>query len=330
MIARLPAFRYMFNHYPQISLTIWTQDYSLELMEYLMPGNNHFTWRRYSEAPRALKRPIIEFDDTRLTTLQAHLTRHAFGILMDNLDPSREDLAYPRADLVSMDVISKATHDFLYFGKNPFIVFTTDYTAPARAWPAVHINRLARLVREAGLTPVLLGKTEAMKTGELRADGTSDDILPRPSDGLKTELFVDLRNKTSLIEALGVMQRAKAVLGLDNGLLHLAHCTDTPVVIGFSTLLPEHRVPVREIYGEYAMFPTVERGAQLTETIEAQVPCAGCQSRGFGITHDEMGNNIDWRKCPMKESRYACLLTLTADRFWEKLLKLGVVTKEIK
>jgi len=72
--------------------------------------------------------------------------------------------------------------------------------------------------------------------------------------------------------------------------------------MGFTTLLPEHRLPVRE--------------AGLTEVLEAQVPCNGCQSRGFAINHD-------WRKCIFDD--YACTLTLTAERFFEKLKILGVV-----
>jgi ADP-heptose:LPS heptosyltransferase len=306
----------MLTHYPHVSLTIYVQDGWRGLLEYLLAPGPRLIYKNLSEAPWALKKPYIEFDQNRLTSLNLHLTDHAFLILMDMLPPTQADKAYERAKMVPL-LQNRTPFHALYQDKaKPYICFTTDYTAPSRQWPACHINALARRCREAGLTPVLLGTTKPIPTGI-----QDDPVNPRANDGVDASLFIDLRDKTTLLEALGVIQRARAVVGIDNGLLHLAHCTDVPVVMGFTTLKPEHRMPVREMFksnGEKVLpgCHDLGRAAALTETLTAQVPCGGCQSRGFAINHD-------WRTCIFDD--YACTLTLTAERFWTRLKKLGVV-----
>lgn len=309
-LARLPAFRYMHDEFPHVSSTLYIQDGWLELVKFLLPETGRRTYRSYSEARHGMKKPMIVFEKDRLTTLNLHLTDHAFLILMDMLPPSQEAKAYIKAPPVELHPNSDEALD------TEMVIFTTDYTAPSRQWPAVHINTLAKKVIEAGLTPVLLGTTEPIPTG-----AEADDIIPRQTSGIDASRFIDLRNKTTLIEALGIIQRAKAVVGADNGLLHLAHCTDTPVVMGFTSLKPEHRIPVRLKPWRNALEAgligsDLARGAQLTKTVEARVPCKGCQSRGFAINHD-------WRTCLFDD--YICTLTLTAERFWEKLKELKVV-----
>ncbi len=305
-IARLPAFRYLHDHYEHVSATIYVLDGFYDLVRYLLPPTPRREYKKLSEAPWGLKKPIVEFDPDRITSLHLHLTDQAFLMLMDMLPPTQADKAYVRAEKV------KFRNNKFRKVESGTVVFTTDFTAATRAWPAVHINTLGRMVREAGLTPVLLGSTEPIPTG-----ATDDFITARTDKGINTEIFLDLRGKTTLIEALAVIQRSRAVVGVDNGLLHLAHCTDVPVVMGFTSLTPEHRVPVREAYGPYAMLPDVVRGAELTKVLTALVPCAGCQSRGFAV-------NMDWRNCVFDD--YLCLMTLTASRFWDKLKELKVVT----
>ncbi len=313
-IARLPAYRHMIYGPDQehVSATIYVQDYVIDLVEYLLPPGPRLSYKKLSTAPWELKKPIIEFDMERLGTLHMHLTDHAFLILMDQMPPNQESRAYPKAPLVNL------SNPALRALGPEVVIFTTDFTAESRQWLPVHINTLAKKCRVAGLTPVLLGTTKPLDTG------AGDFIEARRDDGIKSDLFIDLRDKTTLIEALGVMQRAKAVVGVDNGLLHLAHCTGTPIVMGLTTIIPEQVVPVRGSWGSDGVGGATwshendrwER--ELTKVLKAQVPCYGCQSRGFAI-------NTDWRECVMPERRYACTLTMTAERFWQALQELGVV-----
>lgn len=294
-LARLPAFRHVHDTLPHVSQTIWVQDYALELVRYLMPEGPRLAWRRLSEAPYMLSRPLIEFDPNRVTSLALHLTVQAFLMMTDSLPPSREAMGYPRAPKVELP--SWLPERLIIDQEPEYVVLTTDYTSRTRQWPSYHINALGLELRKHNFTPVLLGSTAPMITGV-----PNDDIKPRHDDGIDASLFIDLRGKTTLIEALGIMQRSKAVVGVDNGLLHLAHCTDVPVVYGLTTLKPEHRIPYR--------------GIGSTRVIEAQVPCGGCQSRGAFV-------NQDWRECIFDD--YACTLTLTSERFLEALKKLKIL-----
>jgi hypothetical protein len=72
--------------------------------------------------------------------------------------------------------------------------------------------------------------------------------------------------------------------------------------MALTSLIPEHRVPYRK--------------EGRTEVIVPTLPCGGCQSKGFAV-------NMDWRRCIFDD--YACTLELTANRFFERLEKLGAV-----
>jgi len=313
MLARLPALKYLAEQHQHVTkiVTYWP-DYFVSLAQFMTPTNLKLVHKPISEAPYLMPKPYIDFTSDRLSTLHLNLVDHAYLMLMDQLPPTAMDKHYLRAPFVMDNTLDMP--DVLEL-KQEIIVFTTDFTSHSRSWPAFHINSLAKKVKDAGFQPVLLGKP-----GELFGGAVASY-----SSGLKTELFMDLRGRTSLIEALGIIQRAKAVVGVDNGLLHLAACTDTPIVFGLTTLKPEHRVPTRPmpIYlprKRLLPYPkdlhTHFRVYGLTHVLEAQVPCNGCQSRGFAI-------NVDWRDCLFDD--YSCTLTLTADRFYEKLVRLGVL-----
>lgn len=297
-LARIPAFNFVIAQYSHVSMTVYVQDAWLEITRLLAIKSDRIEYRPLSQAPYGLARPIIEFNMERLTTLHLHLTDHAFLILTDALPPSREARAYPKASLVSEKIFENMGMLYLSYivGNEPYILFTTDYTSPARRWPAPYINQLGRECAKRGFTPVLVGKS-----GDLDSGLPHDPVRINQNDGIDKGVFYDLRGQTSLVETLGLMQRASAVVGVDNGLIHLAHYTDVPVVVGFTSLASRHRVPVR-IHGE-------------TIALEAEVPCGGCQSRGFAI-------NTDWRTCLFDD--YACTLTMRAERFVEALTKLKV------
>ncbi len=288
-IARLPAFRYVNREFKHVSQTVYVQDPWLDLCRFLLPESDRLQFKALSTAAFFIKDPVVDFGADRLSSLRLHLTEHAFLIMTDSLSESIREYEYPLASLVPETAEMTVT--------SPYVCFTTDSTAPARAWPVGHINGLATRLREQGLACVLLGRSTPIPAG----DGV---ISPKAADGIDTSLFIDLRDKTSLIEALGVMQRSKAVVGVDNGLLHLACCTNVPVVIGYTSLKARHRVPFRKV--------------NLTQFIEAAVPCGGCQSRGDFINHD-------WKYCIPEYNDYACTLTMTADKFYKCLQDLHVV-----
>lgn len=292
-LARIPAIKWGLEQFPHVSMTVYWHDYFLELAQYLYQ-HERLTHSKISAAPRVktpgfaglqLAEPVVDFNPDRITSLALHLTQHAFLSLYDRVaEPAW--MQYEQAKLVDIQV-REALVDKKY------IVFTAAATVPVREWPSYEVNALAESCIARGLTPVLLGSTTVLHTGD---SGTIEGIL---NDGLDRSLFVDLTNSTSLIEALGIMQRASAVVGLDNGLLHLAHYTTTPVVAGYTSVEAKYRVP--------------HRANGQTLIVEAKLPCYGCQSKcGFV--------NTDFRFCTFND--YACTLTMSAKAFEEKIAQL--------
>lgn len=116
-----------------------------------------------------------------------------------------------------------------------YAVITTEATVENRTLRAGVINQIARNLHGRGITPVFLGKS-----------AMSENYISRASDGIDIRDVIDLREKTTLVEAAIILARAKLVLGLDNGLLHLACCSETPVIFAFTTVDPKHRIPPRK------------------------------------------------------------------------------------
>lgn len=141
-----------------------------------------------------------------------------------------------------------------------YAVITTGITTPSRRVPAEYWNHVIEYVKSKGLTPVFLGKS-VVDTGNSRNIRTSFD------EALKIDVGVDLRDKTSLLQAAAVMSRAAVVIGHDNGLLHLAGCTSVPIVFGYNLASPEHREPRRTLGKTYNVTLT-----------HKELACIHCQS----------------------------------------------------
>lgn len=145
-----------------------------------------------------------------------------------------------------------------------YAVLTPGFTAPARVIPGKHLNTLSAYLLSKGVTPVYLGKRDF-------ADATCGRISPdyhaKLAEGADLSMGIDLREKTSLLEATEIMGGAQLVLGVDNGLLHFAACTEVPIIFGYTVTSVEHREVRRR------------RGLTVNINIDPRaLPCIGCQS----------------------------------------------------
>lgn len=156
-----------------------------------------------------------------------------------------------------------------------YVVITTGFTAIVREFRSEYVNDVATYVKSKGYEPVFIGQTDT-KTG------IAFTIKGTFSKGIDFTNGVNLIDKTNLLQASSIMHKAAAVVGVDNGLLHVAGCTDTPIVGGFTTVSPEIRMPVRRNilgWNYYPVIPNVSLG------------CIFCQQ----MTNFEYGR--DYTKC---------------------------------
>jgi len=178
--------------------------------------------------------------------------------------------------------------------KSSYAVFTPGSTTDVREMPVQAFDELVAFTKSKGITPVFLGKRVLSK--EYKAKFLNYDF----SQG------IDLRERTDLLEAVQVMRGARFVIGLDNGLLHMAGTTDVPIIFGHNIASPEHRYLRRR------------KGLTLDMVVsEKDLACIGCQSKMRFI------DKHDFRFCFFKdrepEKEKLCLVHLFEDgsREWK-------------
>ena len=152
-----------------------------------------------------------------------------------------------------------------------FAIFTPGSTSEVREMPVKAFNTLVEYTIAKGITPVFLGKKELSENYE--AKFLSYDLTKG----------VDLRERTDLIEATQIMRKARFIIGIDNGLLHMAGTTDCPTIFGHNVASLHHRQLRRK------------KGFTIDMVVkEEELACIGCQSKMRFITKH------DFRQCFFK------------------------------
>jgi ADP-heptose:LPS heptosyltransferase len=226
-VCRLPALVFLEKNYPHCTPHVYVVERLHEVFKAVLTRAVVHVFPPKEAAP---ERPGYYFGakNTFHTTLGTHLVDHGFNVLLDRDDVPMQDKSYPRLPDLS---VTRAA-----FPLPPrYVVLTPGYTSAVRLMLPDVVNGIAKGCLERGYTPVYLGsKTEHI------------DTSAQFEDGVDYSLGLDLRNKTSMLEAAAVMQGARAVFALDNGLAHLAGMTAVPIIVGYSTQLPELRLPIRD------------------------------------------------------------------------------------
>lgn len=147
-----------------------------------------------------------------------------------------------------------------------YAVITTGATAPARMVRAHALNELINYCRSKDITPVFIGK----KDFHIPGPGTRTDprYYTKYAEGVQFDLGLDLREHTTLLQAVQIMRSAAFVLGVDNGLLHFAGTTETPIIFGHTITTVAHRQIRRN------------KGTTINITVPREsLSCIGCQSQ---------------------------------------------------
>jgi ADP-heptose:LPS heptosyltransferase len=286
-IAKMPVVRYILERYPHVQMDMWVPDYFLELAEYWLENVKCIEVKSFSAqiAHCDYTLPALITQNDTATTLHTHLVHNAFNTLIDIPAPS---------DPKALEYFKITGDPTTNFGR--YIVITTNFTANTREMKPEIINSLIDWADQKGLKVVFLGKS-LIDIGDQQVKG----IRTKTS---RAELHrgINLINQTSLLEAARIMSKAVAVVGVDNGLLHLAACTDVPIVGGFSNVRPDTRLPYRNGQMGYNFY-TVEPDESL-----------GCR---FCQTNMNLVYNNSFKECFYKD--LACLDQLSAQKYIDKL-----------
>lgn len=286
-IARLPAIKWAHDNYPHLKMNIFWHDYFTDLARFVLPQTDrlrHWPLTMMKLCDETL--PLTDFNPNRITSLALDLTVHAFLCLVDRLPPGIDCQRLIKAPEVKPSIAEADLHPFGY------VVLTPEFTSRARMMDPKATREVIDWLLSLNITPVILG------TGSSISVGNGNEIQTYMVDGFKTygPEVVNLIGKTTLIEALGIIQRARAIVGVDGGLLYLAGMTETPRVRGMTTVRPEHRLA----FGH----------GPLENVVPENLACFGCQSDLYFVKHD-------FRGCVYGD--FACTPALTGAMFIEKL-----------
>ncbi len=266
-----------------------------DFASYLLPG---MSIKSYSQM-KGLYEPHKPTKTTKwdgiVSPMKIHCTDYAFLKLCDEI-PSIEHRNFLQIDPNTIPLASTLPIDVQLSGiSGEFVVITTGYTAEVREFPANTINEIATWCKENNLGVVWLGKKDTPTGSAYTIKGAFNSKIDY-SQGL------DLIDKTSLLEAAYVMSKAKAVIGVDNGLLHVAGCTDVHIIGGFTTVSPDIRIPVRNNELNYKFTSIVPKES---------LSCRFCQEKtNFLFNHD-------YKFCMYKDK--LCVQDMTSDKFIEAL-----------
>lgn len=273
-ICRLPAIRYAIRQSPHLTLKLHCPAYFKEFAQAALEGVERIEFATLGEPYGTYG---VDFNPAKLSSMGLHLIHHAYLSLIGEIP---DDASY-----IKMPIGPREQ-------SGDYVIITTGYTANVREWAPSSVNATVNWCLDNGYIPIFLGAKEAKHND-------NENIRATFSDEIQWDQGKDLRGKTTLLEALHLMQHAKAVVGVDNGLLHLAGMTDTPIIAGYTSALAKHRMPIRNNIMGYKV-TTVEPDS-----------CYGCQS----LMKFEFQQ--DFRVCYHADLK--CVKELTADK-WVRAL----------
>ena len=144
----------------------------------------------------------------------------------------------------------------------PYVCLMPGSTWPSKAWPREHFLAVARRARSEGLEVAVLG-----------APGEREDCDFVAQDGAR-----NLCGRTTLVQAAAWLRGARAALGNDSGLSHLAAACGTPILALYGATDPGGSAP----WGPRARIMRLDG-----------IPCAPCFKRDCFIQGHPCLHGID-------------------------------------
>jgi ADP-heptose:LPS heptosyltransferase len=291
MISWLPAIKYVAENYNYVLGHLVVPGYFVEIAEHVI--GKYKNWKVHADTiPDYLKDgyPLKEPLFFPINATGMHLTDLGFIYFLHTTAIPDEAKAYPTLDLQSVALLPELTGQ-------KYAVMTPCMEAVTRTMLARDFNLIQDHLISKGITPVYLGKTAMV--------GRAINI----PEGYDMSKGINLLNKTTLLQAAKILENAQMVIGIDNGLLHLASMTEATVLYGFTIAGPKHRRILRTKGQTYELFGDKEK-----------IKCLFCQetTRYFFDHH--------FTNCLYKEREPACIRALNAES-WNATIDQSIKDK---
>lgn len=290
-IAQMPAIKYIRDYAPNVTLHCWTHDYFVDFAKKLCPG---VIIHGLSEAKKKFnpKLASVRMSHPQHTNLGSHMVDVGFHLLADKQVPIEHK------NYLSLPTNNIKIDKFKLPDK--YIVLSVGFTVPVREMLPSVANGIIDYCKGQNIPVVVLGN-------QITLASSGYTIVGQFKEEINYQDTINLINKTNLLESAAIIARSNGIVGLDNGLLHVAGCTEAPIVAAYTTVRPEHRLPIRHNelgWNCYSIEPPVS------------LACRGCQSNMIHV-YDH-----DFRKCYYDEVIPSCVKLITADKYIEHIKKL--------
>lgn len=233
LICGLVAIDYNIRNHPNIHFHVWVPDYLLDFAKHVLsPGS---TVRPFSKAKAKFRHDIDGFTTewcTNHTAIRTHPVDYGFHMLCDRHEYDLNQKNYLK---IKPDKIPLGSRLNL---PQKYVVLAATGVEPVRTMPVETANTLIDYIKSKGYEIVFLGK-------ESSDCGIGNHAIKANPIPLNYDKGINLLNKTSLLESAKIINNAKAVVGMDGGMIHLAGCTDTHIVCGYTASNPNHVAPIR-------------------------------------------------------------------------------------
>jgi hypothetical protein len=228
-IGAVPALRYINNVFDKDNFQVAIFKQYRELYDFLDDNNVIIIGRDQPKWASVVLRKYFETED--------FVTSHGLSLIqypavkLSNHILSAEESNYPKYDYVDYKI-----------PQTNYACILSTYQYDNRSIDDTEINKICEYLISVNITPVILGK----KYNEVNKKDFGK--FPKLPSGV-----IDLIDKTSIKEAMTIMGKSLFVVGPDQGLIHLAACTDVHIICGYTVVAPELRLPVRNNIMGYNM-----------------------------------------------------------------------------
>jgi len=237
---------------------------------------------RFLDYPLNPNLPVVQTMRPAPTSIHCHLV-DCFSIALCDAILKESEKDYPGIGQVAYPRPVEGKYAVIAYGA------TTEHR---RMLPEAFDSVVEKLI-EYSITPVVIGN----RNHKLQCNG----VTTSPHfDGVSFEKCINLIDKTTIVEALGIISGADVVVGLDNGLIHLAGLTDVPIVVGYTTVDPYYRMPYR--HGEKGWH---------TYSVVPDSLCKYCQTETY-CTY-----GIDFLRC--NSTTFECMNSLSPQKWLDQL-----------
>jgi hypothetical protein len=301
LITSLPAIIYARTiNSLDLGFTLWVPEHQMELVEHLIGG------------------PGIQIKALHLFDTKTHKRSQAGPAvvncgLKNTVTRNKMDMV-TFGFVVQLDTIPRTVHDMNYPHWSPltgertivgdYVVISSGATSDNKIFHPRIMAEVVTGLKSRGLNVVILGKSET------HVKASTESIVLKVRDTFERmpkqiqDMCVDMRDKTTLMEARDIIGHASAIIGVDGGMLHLAGTTDCPIVYGITSVDPDDRGITRHDTYNW----------NVKHVWPKELECAGCQS------HWVLVFTQDFRECAYEDNK--CVEELKSAEMLEALDEL--------